>query len=656
VSRRAAAALAALLTASVAGAPAGGASLPDWLTAAQRATPPALGRASALVLHDEEIVEVPARGRSVTTTRWAVRILTRDALDAAEASAGYARGSSEVKSFKAWTLAADGSVLRKWDRKQAADVSDLEGGQLYTDLRHLMIRDDEIQVGQTFAWESVQEEEPLFAQWRWWFRGEYPCALSRFELRLPAGLDVRVRSVHLEGAETRASAGTWSWQMRDVPARPNEPLASRRPDLGPYLCVDAVSATGDRSAAGITFRDWPTVSRWVGDLAATQSEMSPGIRSTAAALSGSAADSLARIRAIAEYVQRLNYVAIELNIGRGWGYRPTSADAVLRAGYGDCKDKANLLCTLLRAAGHESWLLPVYWGSRDRVDSAWASPGQFNHCIVGIRIPASYRGPVIEAASGERLLAFDPTDPLTTFGDLPREQQGSWALLVSPGSGGLVRLPMQPADRYRLERRVDATLSPAGRLDARVVERSNGQTARDERAFRRESSRAQYQSALEARLPAQGGNVAIRSWETREDSAGGRYELRIEFDSPTFARNVGDRVLTFRSALLSPRLSWSPTDTARVTPIALPAVSVRETLTVRLPEGFALDEHPTDLHAANDLGQLDATWQVADGALVMTRRWELRPATVGPERWPDVRALYAARRASNEATVVLVRR
>lgn len=36
--------------------------------------------------------------------------------------------------------------------------------------------------------------------------------------------------------------------------------------------------------------------------------------------------------------------------------------------------------------------------------------------------------------------------------------------------------------------------------------------------------------------------------------------------------------------------------------------------------------------------------------------WELVPVTVGPERWADVRALLAARRGTNEATVVLTRR
>src|SRR5262249_56266531 len=148
------------------------------------------------ILHDEQIVVVPAHGRIVTTTRRAIRIVARDAASEAIAGAVYRRGTSEIQSFKAWTLGADGKVVRKWERKDAADISDLAAGQgqLYTDLRHLFIQDDAIEPGQTFAWESVGEEEPLFAQWQWWFQGDTPRALSRFEMPLPEGLAVRVPS------------------------------------------------------------------------------------------------------------------------------------------------------------------------------------------------------------------------------------------------------------------------------------------------------------------------------------------------------------------------------------------------------------------------------------------------------------------------------
>ena len=105
---------------------------------------------------------------------------------------------------------------------------------------------------------------------------------------------------------------------------------------------------------------------------------------------------------------------------------------------------------------------------------------------------------------------------------------------------------------------MDATLSPTGGLHATVTERSCGQAARGERALRRGSSRRDYQSVLEEWLTAQGGNVVIGSWSSNEDSMTGRYELTVEYDSPTFARNLSGRMLTFRSAPAVSRGASSP--------------------------------------------------------------------------------------------------
>jgi hypothetical protein len=115
-------------------------------------------------------------------------------------------------------------------------------------------------------------------------------------------------------------------------------------------------------------------------------------------------------------------------------------------------------------------------------------------------------------------------------------------------------------------------------------------------------------------------------------------------------------MLTFRTSMTMRRRTWMPTDTARTQPIALESRCLAETVSVHLPEGYVLEERPADLHVANDLGRLEAAWSESGGALVMTRRWEVRPVTVEAARWADVRALYAALRASNEAAVVLVRR
>jgi hypothetical protein len=637
-------------------APVQAASPPDWLAAAiRRSVPPGTASARSVVLLKEQRVKVPRQGRIVTTTRLALRVLAPAGLVDASARADYTVGTSKVRSLKAWALSSAGTVVRSWTLEDAEDGCTLDAGQLYSELRWRTLADPLARVGEVFGFEAIVEEDALFAEWRWTFCSSVPVALSRFRLELPPGLTVRTRTANLDSTTVEHDGDAWTWEMHDLAGFQYEALAPSRADLAATLWVQALPTLSERSPAGLSLRDWMAASRWFVELTTTPSAITPEVADRARVLAGAATDTLERIRVLARYVQGLNYVAVDLNRGRGWGYRPHEAATVLRAGYGDCKDKANLLCALLRAQGIESWLLLLNVDARDALDTTCVSPFEFNHCITAILAPGSFRGISIDDGPTQRLIGFDPTDPLTLFGDLPAVEQGAWGLLIRDGSA-LVRLPVQPPEENRLSRRIDAELDSDGRLRALMVERSAGQAARDVRELRRGLTNSEFERQLETLLPRQGGSIVLRSWAVEEDSLTGRQKLTVSFDSPAFARLVADRLLAFRGALASLRTTWVLTDTTRTMPIALPAAWEDETLTVKLPQGYVLDERPSDLRVANDLGRLESSWVERDGALVMTRCWQLRPVTVPASRWSDVRSLYAALRATNEATVVLVRR
>src|SRR5439155_25127560 len=123
-------------------------------------------------------------------------------------------------------------------------------------------------------------------------------------------------------------------------------------------------------------------------------------------------DPLAQARAIGAFVQSTNYVALNLGMGLGFGYRPRPASEVLASGYGDCKDKANLVKALLQAAGQRAWLVAVYAGDRYHVQKEWPTVCQFNHCIVALRAAQGAGLPAADPGSPlGPIVYFDPTDP-----------------------------------------------------------------------------------------------------------------------------------------------------------------------------------------------------------------------------------------------------
>ena len=76
------------------------------------------------------------------------------------------------------------------------------------------------------------------------------------------------------------------------------------------------------------------------------------IKSKVAELTAGASTSLEKMNALATFMQKeIRYVAIQLGIG---GWQPHRASEVFQHRYGDSKDKATLLSTLLQQVGIES--------------------------------------------------------------------------------------------------------------------------------------------------------------------------------------------------------------------------------------------------------------------------------------------------------------
>ena len=136
-----------------------------------------------------------------------------------------------------------------------------------------------------------------------------------------------------------------------------------------------------------------------------------------------------KIRAIASYVQSIRYIAIAIGVNRGGGMSPRTAAEVFAKGYGDCKDKANLMRAMLKVLNITSYPVGIYSGDPDYVRDEWASPNQFNHCIIAIKVSdETQAATVVTHPTLGRLLDFRCDRRRHAVGDLPDHEQGSWAL------------------------------------------------------------------------------------------------------------------------------------------------------------------------------------------------------------------------------------
>jgi transglutaminase-like putative cysteine protease len=394
---------------------------PQWLAeVAGRATPAYKDTVGAAVLFNEERVELQPDGRVVTTVRRAVKILSRAGQQKAEAHVVYRTDTGKVKSLRAWLIYPSGGV-KTYDKKETVDVA-LNENDVYNEARvRAIIATDHAQPGAVFGYEAVSDDRSIFTQFTYEFQDELPALRSRFVLALPAGWEVSSHTFNHEPVAPDVSGSQYLWQLDNLEPIELEPASPSLHSIAPWLAVSYAPPAGAAGSAGPVFKDWASVSSWLAELNNRSVAGNESVSAKARELTSASGSELDRIRAIGAYVQAIKYVSIQTGVGRGGGYQPHPAPEVLSKSYGDCKDKANLMRSLLAAAGIEAYPVAIFSGDPHYVRESWSSPQQFNHAIIAVRVSPETEAPAVGVhESLGRLLFFDPTDSATLVGFLVR--------------------------------------------------------------------------------------------------------------------------------------------------------------------------------------------------------------------------------------------
>ena len=629
---------------------------PDWIVpAARRVFAPSPATRGAVVLESDRRITLLPSGRQIERSRGAIRIDGSEGRDQAEARAIYRTDAGRVKQFRAWLVSPAGDV-RPLPEKDVRDDA-VAGGDLYNEVRVRWIRAGDLVPGMVFAWEWLVEQDEPFAQDEHRFQDELPVALARFALEVPEGWTVHASWANASGVEPVVTAGVWSWELRDLPEISDEPMRPVTRGLVPRLMVTAVPPEGLASKAP-AFTDWSGVAGWL------EHQIPPGnanedlrLRQAAQRLVSGARSELDTLRAVARSVQQVRYVSIQMGIARGGGYRPRPASSVLDRGYGDCKDKANLMREMLAALGRDAWLVTLRLGEAREVAATWPSPLPFNHCILAIRLrePRGLPAEVAHPRLGP-LLIFDPTDAFTPLGELSPHSEGGFALVVSPGTDPVVRLPEMPSGSSTVERRLELTLNAAGDAAGDLSERCRGASAAEERSQLAALDAREYRGLVVGWLRRAMPSVEVESLELHDDSLAARFETVVHFRIPGAAQSMQQRLLMLRPPLLARGGLALHSDRPRRHPVVIPGRAVTETLVVRIPEGFDVDEMPESRTLEGPLAWFRTDTRKEPGRVVQVRVLKEGRGTVPADRYAEIQAFYRKVRAAEDSPVVFVRR
>ena len=646
-----------LLLAVPAQASVAGDEAPVWVQQAAALKVPAYEKdVPAVVLVNERIVTIDSDGRITETLNYAVRVLQREGREYADGHVVYNPDSGKVKDLRAW-LIRPGAESKRYGKDETVDLAGALN-DVYNEYRIRTISaTNEADVGAVFAYTYTREERSVFSQDDWSFQYELPVIASRYTLALPSGWRAEAVTFNHPKIEPRVNGSSYTWELSNLGAVPQEPMSPRITNLVPRLAVSYYPPATGQQVSIKTFASWSDVAAWMAELEDPQVQIDDALSRKAYELTALAKTEYDKIRAIATYVQNIQYISIQTGLGRGGGYRPHSSTEVFAKSYGDCKDKANLMRAMLKVVGIDAIPVSIYSGDPNYVQPGWPSPQQFNHCIIAVRVSdATQASTIIEHPKLGRLLIFDPTDSETPIGDLPYHMQGSLALIDSKIATELVKMPITPPEMNQLERVATLQLQADGAIAGMIQENAKGQTAAEFRTQYRQMSKPDYHGMVERWLTAGATSARANKIEPSDNASDGKFTLNVEFSAKSYGQLMQDRLLVFKPAVVSRRESLALTAAQRKHPVVLRANAYSETVKVQLPAGFAVDEVPDPVKLETPFGSYTTSYEVVNGELVFKRQLSQKATTIPAAQYDVVRKFYESIRAAENAPVVLARK
>jgi hypothetical protein len=629
---------------------------PDWLkTVIARPATMDYGSAHAAVLWNETIIDVSRGGTFTTRSRKVIRLLPSYKTEYTVARQLYDKSSDEVRSFLAWLILPSGEVIA-YRAKDTVDIAVRENiHELYTEAREKLISAEyDAKAGAVFAYESVVEEHSIFSQIQRVVQEDIPSEYSAITINLPEGWHAIAQIFNHEPVAPLVKKRSLTWEFRNLPAIEDEPMAPAMSATAAWLAFDIVPPANSNTGRQ-TFNSWSSVALYLTPKYEAAAVPDAAIKAKAQTFAAGTSILWERINQLCQQAQKVNYVSIALNTAHAGGCFPNPAASILQHNYGDCKDKATLLKSLLAAQGVDSFPLLVFSGESPDVRAEWVSPQQFNHCIIAIKVDDSVDLPAVKVHPQlGRLLLFDPTDPFVPPGWLPKQDGGGQGLLLAASAGGLIAIPQLRADESRTTRTVHGRLYANGALSAQFDEELHGQSAAEMRAKRTSNTLVDYHKFIEYWLKQSVPLAELRRLESKDDFAKAEFSLTAEFESPTHGKLMQNTLLVFKPVFLQRPESIQLKKDKRTQPLVINPLSLYETYTLDLPAEFRIEELPASVELKTPFGYYKSAIQVeSDSRIVVERSLEQSPVVLPASEYEGARSFYERISQSEQSPVVL---
>jgi tetratricopeptide (TPR) repeat protein len=387
-----------------------------------------------------------------------------------------------------------------------------------------------------------------------------------------------------------------------------------------------------------TYKDWNDMARWYWGLVKEQFVADDEVRRRVAEVTKGLKTDQEKIRAVYDYVvQKTRYVALEFGIH---GFKPYRCAQIFARGFGDCKDKATLIVTMLKELGIPATIVILRTGQKGDFETFPASLAPFDHAIAYV--------PSLD-------LYLDGTAENTGSTELPAMDRNALAIQINEGKPKLVHLPDPAPTASVTSRKVDVTMSADGKgeLDWRVdVSGVSAPTWRHR--YQAEATRKQR---LQEDLASEFAGLELTSMEGADfGDIESKVWLKAKAKVPQFARKEGDR-LSVPAGPDDHMVRDYATLSQRKLDLRLNSQSTTESdWTLRIPPGARVVNSPVKTEGQSPFGSYRVDVENVPAGVHVKTTLTMSKTRISAKEYPAFRAFCeAADRALGQRLTVSVK-
>ncbi len=572
-------------------------------------------------------VTVKPDGTTISEYRVTYKLYKNNAISQrlAEVTLPYNSSYQELRVLSARTIKKDGTVL-------SVSATDMRDGGIAGD--YLMYDDAH---GVSFSMPGIEDEcvidytfqmttHPLFLPGQfttyWGFSGFEPVGISRLTLKLPADKPLKFKMYNdkIEPVITTSADGrskTYIWEKKNMAPLEYEPGMPKADDV--KMWMEASSLSG-----------WQDVATWFWGLQQPQAKPSDTIRATVKSLVTDKMTDEDKTRAIYDWVaNKTRYVGLEFGIS---AYKPHAASEVHDKQYGDCKDKANLLITMLDLAGIKAHPVLLHAGERRMVGDGLPTLNAFNHCIA-------------VADVNHKEVWLDATAETCAYGDIPDGDRGVQAFVVRGGKGQFETIPRYNPDDNSLDLKTKINMLADGSAQTQSQATMRGEYGQSIRYSVRLVTPDKRKDVMQGIANKLGLAGSIKTFALPDgQDKNGPFVMDMSLASAHYGKATGKTllILPLVSSISSVRENPYKSE-KRIWPIQEEDSSAVHSETIlTLPDGYDIDDLPGNVDLTSPIGEYHRKIvKSADGkTLTITDALTGRPGKVEAVDYAKVRSFY----------------